>query len=168
MLKGLLENKTCAACRICCGFDSTDLWEMPVMTGETAQKLRELKPDTSFKETNGGYVTDAGKLEPDELFFCPALDHEKGCILGADKPFDCKIWPFRVMETEDKRFRMITVSPVCPEIYSRPVSQLEEFVHEKLEDTVFEYAQKHPEIIKKYIEGYPILSIKSASGCTKV
>lgn len=159
MLKGLLDNKTCAACKICCGFDNTDLWEMPIMNEKTAQKLKELKPETRFTDCGSGYVTDAGELSDGELFYCPALDHEKGCILGDDKPFDCRIWPFRVMETEDKRFRMITVSSVCPEIYSRPLSQLSEFVKEKLETTVFEYAEKNPDVIKKYIEGYPILAI---------
>lgn len=160
MLKGLLEKKTCAACRICCGFDNTDLWEMPVMTGKTVQKLKEMKPDTEFTRCGKGYVTDAGDLPDNELFYCPALDHEKGCMLGEDKPFDCLIWPFRVMETEDKRFLMITVSPVCPEIYSRPLSQLTEFVGEKLENMAFGYAESNPEVIKKYKKGYPILAVK--------
>lgn len=160
MLEGLLERKTCAACKICCGFDNTDLWEMPVMNTKTAARLKEIKPDTKFTECDGGFVTDAGNLPDGELFYCPALDHEKGCMLGEDKPFDCRIWPFRVMEDPDKRFRMITVSPVCPEIYDRPLSQLSEFVKKKLENTIFEYAEKNPEIIKEYIEGYPILAFK--------
>lgn len=160
MLKGLLDQKTCAACKICCGFDNTDLWEMPVMTEKAAEILSALKPDTSFIKCGKGYVTDAGALADNELFYCPALDHEKGCMLGDNKPFDCLIWPFRVMETGDKCFRMITVSPVCPEIYNRPLVQLSEFISEKLENTVFEYAENNPEIIKTYKEGYPILAIR--------
>ena len=35
MLKGLLSKSVCGECRICCGFDSTDVWEMPVMNEET-------------------------------------------------------------------------------------------------------------------------------------
>lgn len=163
MLKGLLDKKTCAKCRICCGFDNTDLWEMPVMTEKTVQKLKELRPDAEFKSCGGSYVTDAGNPPDGEIFYCPALDHEKGCMLGDDKPFDCRIWPFRVMETGDKSFRMITVSPVCPEISGRSLVQLSEFVKEKLENTVFEYAASNPEIIKNYISGYPILAIREVT-----
>ena len=38
MLNGLLENKICASCKICCGFDNTDLWEMPVMNEKNQAK----------------------------------------------------------------------------------------------------------------------------------
>ncbi len=34
-------------------------------------------------------MVDAGNLPDGELFYCPALDAEKGCMLGVDKPFDC-------------------------------------------------------------------------------
>lgn len=159
MLKGLLEKKTCSGCRICCGFDNTDLWELPVMTKKTADRLAEIKQGTKFVQKDGGYITDAGNLPADMLYYCPALDHKTGCMLEEDKPFDCRIWPFRVMETKDKRLRMITVSPVCPEIYGRPLSDLAQFVNGTFKDTVFRYAAEHPEIIKPYIENYPVLAL---------
>ena len=31
------------------------------------------------------------------------LDNEKGCILGDDKPFDCRIWPLRVMALNETK-----------------------------------------------------------------
>ncbi len=160
MLNGLLDKKTCAACKICCGFDNTDLWEMPVMLKKSAERLTALKPETKFIEKDGGYVVNAGELKDDELFYCPALDFEKGCILGDDKPFDCLIWPFRIMETDCKSFRMITVSPVCPEIYNRPISELSEFSENVLKSTIYEYAKAHPEVVKPYESGYPILSFE--------
>ncbi len=159
MLKGLLENKICASCKICCGFDNTDLWEMPVMNEKTRRRLAELRPNVEFIEKDGGFVVDAGNLPDGELFYCPALDPEKGCMLGVDKPFDCFIWPFRIMSV-DEGLLAITISPVCPEIYSRPLSQLMDFLSRGLEKTIYEYAGKHPEIIKPYEHDYPILSIK--------
>lgn len=162
MLKGLLEKQTCAECQICCGFDSSDLWEMPVMTEKTVKRLSELNPSAKFLEKDGGFVTDPGDLKPEELFFCPALDREKGCVLGEDKPFDCRIWPLRVMETEDKRYRFITVSPVCPEIFSRSLAEISRFVQGKLENEIFRYAQENPQIIKPYIKGYPIIAVSKA------
>ena len=160
MLKSLLKKNTCAECKICCGFDNTDLWEMPVMNEKSAKRLRELKPGTIFRECGGGHVTDAGNLKDGELFMCPALDPQRGCILGDDKPFDCLIWPFRVMETPDKRFRLITVSPVCPEIYNRPLSELCGFVNAGFAETVFEYARENPEVVKEYRCGYPVLAME--------
>ena len=74
MLKGLLENKICASCKICCGFDNTDLWEMPVMNEKTRRRLAELRPNVEFIEKDGGFVVDAGNLPDGELFYCPALD----------------------------------------------------------------------------------------------
>lgn len=162
MLNGLLEKGTCAACKICCGFDNTDLWELPVMNEKTVKKLLSLDPNVKFKKQNGGYVTEAGYLNDDELFYCPALDRKSGCTLGSDKPFDCLIWPFRIMESPDKHLRMITVSPVCPEIYNMPLSRLSEFVNKDFKKTVFDYAEQHPEIIKEYISGYPVLAISEA------
>lgn len=60
----------------------------------------------------------------------------------------------------DEGLLAITISPVCPEIYSRPLSQLMDFLSQGLEKTIYEYAGKHPEIIKPYEHDYPILSIK--------
>ena len=51
MLKGLLSKSVCGECRICCGFDSTDVWEMPVMNEETKNKLEALRPGTEFVRT---------------------------------------------------------------------------------------------------------------------
>ena len=164
MLKNILSNETCAKCRLCCIFDKYDVWETPVITRELFVKLSAERHDLKMvsKGVSGGYVFNMENCwdEEEEIFRCPALDPKKGCTLGDNKPFDCRIWPFRVMETEDKRFRMITVSPVCPEIFDRPLSQLSEFVKEKLENTVFDYAEKNPEIVKKYIKGYQVLAIR--------
>lgn len=157
MLKGLLKKSTCGECRICCGFDRTDTWEMPVMTEETKAKLEKLKPDTEFISCGDSYITKAPELSGDELFYCPALDQKTGCILGDEKPFDCKIWPYRIMNF--KGSRVITVCPVCSEIYNRPLSEIEEFLENGLAEKIDEYSVKNPEIIKEYDSSYPILKV---------
>ena len=86
MLKGLLENKICASCKICCGFDNTDLWEMPVMNEKTRRRLAELRPNVEFIEKDGGFVVDAGNLPDGELFYCPALDPEKAVCWALISP----------------------------------------------------------------------------------
>ena len=154
MLKKILDGKSCEKCRLCCIFDSSDIWETPVFTAETRDKLLEICPEAKFIKKDGGFILDSGELGKDDLFRCPALT-DKGCILGDEKPFDCRIWPYRIMETGGKR--AITIASVCEEMYSRPLSQLVGFLNEELAEKIFAYAGEHPEIVKPYEEGYPIL-----------
>lgn len=51
----------------------------------------------------------------------------------------------------------ITISPVCNELYNRPLSSLIGFLENGLADFIFDYAKKHPEVIKKYDKTYPVL-----------
>lgn len=154
MLKKILSPKSCAECRLCCVFDSSDIWEIPVFSGETAGIIRKALPDTEFIPSGSGYILKTEKLSGGELFTCPALT-ENGCMLGDSKPFDCRIWPFRIMEIGGRR--AITVASICSEIYNRPLSQLVEFLKEGTADMIFSYADEHPEIVKQYDEGYPVL-----------
>lgn len=157
MLKEILDPCCCAQCRICCVFDSTDIWEIPVFSGETAEKIMAENPDIRFIPKGGGYVTETGNLVDGELFRCPALG-ENGCILGDSKPFDCRIWPFRIMKIGDRRG--ITVASLCHAVYSQPLSGLVNFLRKGLADEIFRYADEHPEIIKEYDEGYPVLLLE--------
>ena len=168
MLKGLLENKVCRECRICCGFDRTDMWEMPAMNSETVKKMSQLKPDTEFAEKNGAFVVKASNLDGDDLFYCPALDHEKGCMLGDKKPFECSIWPYRIMDLNGTW--VISICPVCEELYNRPLKELVEFVEKGLGEKIYKYASENPWIVKKYDYSYPILKVlgeKTSGDCLK-
>ncbi|MBQ8297620.1 MAG: hypothetical protein IJX77_07555 [Ruminococcus sp.] len=154
MLKKILDGKSCAKCRLCCVFDSSDVWETPVFTQEIRDRILQHSPETEFLPKDGGFIFKVGELSDGELFSCPALT-EKGCMLGDDKPFDCRIWPYRIMEIGGRR--AITLASICEELYNRPLSQLTEFLKEGLAERIFSYAQEHPEIVKPYDEGYPVL-----------
>jgi hypothetical protein rflaF_19848 len=154
MLKKILSGDSCAKCRLCCVFDKDDIWETPIFTEEIRQRIQSVKPDTKFVPKDGGYTFLTKELKNDELFSCPALT-ENGCMLGDDKPFDCRIWPYRIMEIGGKR--AIAVASICEEMYNRPLSQLTEFLKKDLAETIFRYADSHPEIVKPYCSGYPVL-----------
>lgn len=160
MLKKILSGKTCAECRLCCVFDRYDIWETPVFTDDVKERIREKKPSAQFVPKDGGWIFKAEKLTDDQLFSCPALT-EKGCMLGDDKPFDCRIWPYRIMNVGGRP--AITIASICEEMYSRPLSQLVDFLKEGLAETIFDYAEEHPEIVKPYYEGYPVLMFGEAS-----
>ena len=157
MLKTILSGKTCAECRLCCVFDSYDVWETPVFTKELSEKIAESRPGTRFVSKDGGYIFRVEEFGSDGLFRCPALT-EMGCMLGDEKPFDCRIWPYRIMELGGRR--VIAIASICEELYNRPLSQLVEFLKEGLAETIFSYADSHPEIVKPYYEGYPILLVE--------
>jgi hypothetical protein len=94
--------------------------------------------------------------DPEEEVPCTFLDPHKGCILKAeDKPFDCSIWPLRVMEKGGEL--VIALTPTCPTIGAMPRPELVELIKNGLGAKIFEYAKTHPYIIKEYREGFPII-----------
>ena len=85
---------------------------------------------------------------------CPALS-ENGCILGDEKPFDCRIWPFRVMELDG--CRIIAVSSLCIDVHSQSHDSLRAFLKEGLAAEIFAYADKFPEAVHEYYDNYSVL-----------
>ncbi|MBE6856728.1 MAG: hypothetical protein E7500_04790 [Ruminococcus sp.] len=154
MLKKILSGESCANCRLCCVFDRYDVWETPVFTEDIKNKILEKAPDTQFLPVEGGYIFKVSEFDDEGLFSCPALT-ENGCMLGDEKPFDCRIWPYRIMNIGGRR--AITIASICDELYNRPLSQLVDFLKEGLGEKIFAYADAHPEIVKPYYEGYPVL-----------
>ena len=154
MLKKILSPQSCAECRLCCVFDRYDIWETPVFTAETVERIKLSHPEAQFIRKDGGFISAVGELNDEQLFSCPALTPQ-GCMLGDDKPFDCRIWPYRIMTVGDRR--AITLASICEEMFSRPLSQLVGLLRDGLADEIFRYADAHPEIVKPYYEGYPVL-----------
>jgi Fe-S-cluster containining protein len=154
MLSKILSKRECAECKICCSFDSYDLLETPVVTDEIMQRSLAVKPDQRFADVDGTrlYIMDK---EPDrDLYYCPMLDHSKGCLLGDSKPFDCRIWPFKIMRFEGRR--VIALSPVCPIVSDKPLSELRELAHE-LAPVIFAEADREPSLVRPYSSGYTIM-----------
>ena len=163
MLKNILSGKSCAECRICCLFDNYDLWETPVVSDSLYEKIRHDYPDVEFMEKGKSHLFRCipEKINGEELYVCPMLDHSTGCRLGDNKPFDCRIWPYRIMELNGRL--VISIASICPELYSKPLSQLVEQLDKNgLGDIIFAEAELNPDIIKPYEEGYPILRVKQA------
>ncbi len=156
MLKEILKPASCAECRVCCGFDEGDKWEIPLIFSEFREKIEE-KLGVTLKKRGGEYVFDM-EFDGDKLIYCPAKG-ENGCTLGDLKPFDCLIWPFRVNSLGE--FRVITVSPVCGTVSKLPLATLSEFIKKDgFSQKLFRTAREHPDIVKPYIDGYPILCVE--------
>ncbi|MCH5325077.1 MAG: hypothetical protein J1E39_07650 [Eubacterium sp.] len=160
MLKKILSPSSCAQCRVCCVFDREDVWEIPTVSDELKEYiLNNIDSAAVFDEKDGKRTFHMTFTDGEELSNCPMLT-ERGCMLGDNKPFDCRVWPFRIMRLDDKLLG-ITVSPVCETVSAMPLARLSEFLlGDGLADKMFAYAKENPYIIKPYIENYPVLSIK--------
>ena len=168
MLSSILSKHQCAACKFCCSFRRQSLWETPLFPPEVAEKLS--KPNEYGVVGEFCAVVDpqkscAGRLvlennyrtaDPEEEVPCTFLDPERGCILKPeDKPFDCSIWPLRIMNKDGEL--VIALTPTCPSIGAVPSQALIELVKSSLGEKILEYAKKHPYIIKEYRAGFPII-----------
>ena len=161
MLKNLTKDE-CAQCRLCCIFDKYDVWETPVITDELKGRIETEHSELRFvsKGDSGAYIFNMEDTwdEKEELYFCPALDRQKGCILGENKPFDCKVWPYRIMRLGGAL--VISIASICPVMYKKPLDTLIEELESGLADRIFGEAEKHPQIVKPYEQGYPILMVR--------
>ena len=96
MLTEILSREACAKCRVCCVFDKDDIWEIPVISPETAEYIKKnIDENAELEPYEDGYRFVMHFKDGDELTYCPMLT-ENGCALGDNKPFDCRVWPFRV------------------------------------------------------------------------
>lgn len=156
MLKEILSPSSCKSCRMCCVFDHDDVWEIPVFSEEKRTELIKEMPEATLKQVDdSGWVFEM-KFDKEGLAYCPALS-ETGCTLKESKPFDCKIWPFRVMERDGEI--LLTLAPLCEAVNKLNETVLKQFA-EKLAPTVFAEAEKNPAIVKPYAEGYKIFAVK--------
>ncbi len=157
MLSAVLSKSECASCKFCCSFRRTSLWETPVFSGATLEKLKALFPQAKFKpakstdHTNFTFdISDQYKSsDPQEEAPCPFLDPKKGCRLPTElKPFDCKIWPLRAIRCQDNSIK-VALTPTCPAINKLPKEKLLDLAASGLGQTILDYAASHPEIIKE-------------------
>lgn len=154
MLKEILSGDTCAKCRMCCVFDRYDIWETPVFDENSRNLVMKYDHEAKFARKGRGFVLNVGEITDGELYNCPALT-ENGCVLGDNKPFDCRIWPFRIMERDGKR--VIAVSTLCEEIHNRDHEELKTFLKKGLAAEIFAYADKNPEAVKPYYDNYTVI-----------
>lgn len=157
LLKNILSPDSCGKCRVCCGFVEDDKWEIPLIFADNREETERLTR-AALVPRGSEYVFDM-KFNGAEIIPCPALS-ENGCTLGELKPFDCAVWPFRVNSLGD--FRVITVSPVCETVSALPLSELCDFLRKDgFAERLFDMARLHPDIVKPYLDGYPILAVEN-------
>lgn len=156
MLGQILSHEKCAECRLCCCFDKDDIWEAPIIPSALKNKIDADFGPQKYSAFGESYTFDM-PFGDDGLAWCSVIG-ENGCKLGDNKPYDCKIWPFRIMEIGS--MLALTVSPFCKAVMSLPTQTIRDFISDGFADSVFKTALENPDMIKKYIKGYIILELR--------
>ena len=158
MLTKILSRNSCAKCRLCCVFDRYDLWETPSIENELREYIKSnIGDDIEYTPKGDMWLFKMKESKEDGLYRCPMLN-DTGCILGEKKPFECAIWPYRIMEVEGKR--AMSIAPICDSVNALPLATLLSFAKE-IAPKIFAYADLHPDIIKPYDGTYPVLLFES-------
>lgn len=154
MLSGLLEKHQCAECRFCCIFDKHDFWEMPSLLESTAKEIFKINPNTILNRVGDVYTFDSKNIA-EELYPCPALT-DMGCGLSNEyKPFECSIWPFRVMNLNGELVLAICID--CLSLKDIPNNVVDSFANKNIRKIALKYAEKYPEMVKPYHDNYRII-----------
>lgn len=149
LLTKLLSRNACADCKECCVFSRYSTWEQPALSPENRQKAQQLLPDAKFiSKGKESFLFRIREDYPEDLFLCPLLDTEKGCLLGENKPFECQIYPFQVCELNNRI--AVTLSPLCEVMMQKPIGSLLEFLKQEAGEKIFAYAELHPDVIRPY------------------
>ncbi len=124
MLSKILSKEDCKNCKFCCSFRRQSVWESPFQLS------------TAFKTE-----------DPNEEVPCDYLDKNSGCTLSEkEKPFDCKIWPFRVMEENEKIY--VTIATTCPAINKKSENEINECLNDII-DRIRDEIEKKNCTVKK-------------------
>lgn len=160
MLKSILSPEDCAKCRFCCSYRRASLWETAKFDLELLASLKEKYPYAAFKVDGEAATIDISMRyrtdDPNEEALC-WFNNGKVCILGADKPFECSVWPLRVMRKDSQL--VIALSSGCHVVSSKPINEILSLIDGGLGRKMFEYAEKFPAYIREYRENYPILKV---------
>lgn len=158
MLKAVLANEKCSACRNCCVFFEKSRWEMPTVKPENAGKIREhLNDDNAVRQeaelcTMNSVLRDNAAVGCEE-YRCSALDENKGCTLPAElKPVECSMWPVRVMNDDGKIF--VTLAKGCHAVDDKFIGDIKKLLSDGLYERILGILKTNGNIIKKYEPSY--------------
>lgn len=152
MLSQYIKKENCHACRFCCRFQNSNLWDVPLFTDKDKSKLEKIYTYIHWKKVSKLWTPMLVKEH--DFFDCPFLDHDKGCMLGKSKPFDCAIWPFYVMNKNGKN--VLTQSFDCEIINNIADDKLLSLLNTYFTQ-IRDYINEYPDYVKLYIPNYKIL-----------
>ena len=150
MLEAILEKKTCAACRFCCVFDATDIWEMPLVDAAVREAALASLPGVRFSADGDDWRCAVPTPPEGALVNCPALTAH-GCALGPDAPFECRLWPIRALVRDGRR--VLALSPGCKALAALPIAAVAAHAR-AIAPKVAAYVAAHPRMLHPWRDDY--------------
>ena len=158
MLTHLFTPEQCAQCKLCCNFRRSSAWETPALDASLAEALQAAGTplvhrgdgSCSFRLTYHG-------SDPAETADCPMLDPRRGCTLPREqRPFECRIWPLRLMRTADGRLAL-GLYLGCPALTPPVRAKLTEEATGPLLPLLLRQAEQQPLIVRPVDPAYSII-----------
>jgi len=111
-VKTITKSHHCIACRECCKFLKDEIDFAPLFTSDEIKKIEyKINKDNFskfFQQHNNSknvFQIKLIKSKKDKKFYvCPFLNEKNHfCGIYKNVPFDCKIWPFMLTKSKDKK-----------------------------------------------------------------
>ncbi len=157
MLSSIISPQSCAQCRLCCHFERGSAWEMPYLEPSLVEdyELDGVEITPPREEGGRSFVMDFCRCAQGGSEPCPMLDPSSGCVREQQqRPFECLIWPLRVMEYEGRA--AVTYFRDCPALASQEArAALRDLVIEQgLGGRIREFYDEHPRCCRQYRASY--------------
>lgn len=154
MLKEIFTPAECAKCRLCCNFHRESVWESPFLVEDLALELKDQGIPVELRSRGGwSFVY---QFSDNEAVDCPLLDPDRGCRFSEkDKPFECRIWPLRIMEMNGST--VIGKYRNCPAIQGSRGEQINRLVHDRLLQILLDFIAKYPAARRPFSTEYEVI-----------
>lgn len=113
----IVPESRCAACRVCCRFPDPEKAQLPAWSKLEADWVRGRPGGSEWFRP----VPDSPSLLPrpvacgSEGYRCPAFDPVSSrCTIHADKPLDCRLYPFGVAHNPGQTEAVLVMDMKCP------------------------------------------------------
>ncbi len=149
LLDGIVTTADCMKCRACCTFHEDDKVDAPLFTDDQRGEVEasDYGQGVTFTEKNDMWQVDLVD-KGDGSYVCPLLDQSTHrCNARAVDNFDCRTWPFYVMEDASGHTNL-TLSPDCPAAAPRMSDPaVREHVARRVLPLMVERVTDHPGLI---------------------
>ena len=141
----IIPSEVCFSCDVCCRFLEVDSPLAPIFTEAERQKAVAYGADPSrFRPQTDGRSAQIQLKPHNDLYICPFFEPETSrCSIYPIRPFDCQLYPFALMFSEDGSEVVLGVDTLCP------------FGEENLETEAF---QQHVHDVIDYVESEAVIT----------
>ena len=112
----IIPSEVCFSCDVCCRFLEADSSLAPIFTEREKEKVVALGADSTLFHLQADGVSSQIQLKPHKDFYiCPFFEPETSrCTIYPIRPFDCQLYPFALMFSEDGSAIVLGVDTLCP------------------------------------------------------